>query len=304
MTLYFKKTLCVNTAMANELLRGILILEGGRACLLGEDGKKYLENEIIWDGYLTHFRGRRVLARRLAQTDYETARPIIILWPDEPMPQESFVDLYFNERLVKYPTSFLGHLAVNTNGEIFNFSHLMNENEIIRHEEYFYRPALGGFAPDPLTGTYNTDNPAKPYYDKFGRRFMRSIHVLRLTGLDTKNLALIFRRELEKIRNTKPDPRKPDAYRAFNILTRNCATIIRDGFQDAGFRAIHGIFPRDLFVNAACYFLCRAVRTGIKASIFHLAQLAVPEAAKSAMPPLLNPVNVWKNKKLKKYYKT
>lgn len=54
-----------------------------------------------------------------------------VMWPDEPVPDESVVELYFNEHLVKYPVSFLGHLAVNVNGTIFNFSHLMNENEMI-----------------------------------------------------------------------------------------------------------------------------------------------------------------------------
>lgn len=290
--------------MEDGALKGILTLEDGRPCLLGEAGRKYLEDEIIWRGYIKHFSGRRVCARRLAQTDYETLRPIVIIWPDDPGPEEAFVDLYFNERLVKYRTSFLGHLAVNVNGEIFNFSHLMNENELLRHEEYFYRPALGEFAPHPQTGGYNTDNPAKPYYDKFGRRFMRTIHVLRVTGLDTQILSQIFHEELEKITSTRADPKKPGAYPAFNILTHNCATIIRDGLRKAGFGDIRGIFPRDLFVSAACYFMRLADKTSAKAFVYRLGQLCVSEAPQSAMPPLLNPMNIRKNSKLKKYFKT
>ena len=285
--------------MDDVIFRGFLTLDADRPCLVGDRGQRYLEDERIWNGYLTHFGGRRVLARRLVQTDYETARPVIILWPDEPWPQKEFVALYLNERLVKYPASFLGHLAVNVNGEIFNFSHLMNENEILSHEEYFYRPALGEFAPHPQTGRYNIDNPAKPYYDKFGRRFMRSIHVLLLTGLDTQNLALFFHAEMEKIRKSKLNVTNNEKYPAFNVLTRNCATIIRDGFKNAGFRNIHGIFPRDLFVNIAFYFSDRPA-TG--ATVFRLGQLFVPEAGQSALPPLLNPVNVLKNNKLKKYF--
>ena len=221
------------------------------------------------------------------------------MWPDEPAPQEPFVDLYFNERLVKYPVSFLGHLAVNVNGEIFNFSHLINENEVMRPEEYFYRPAMGEFAPHPVSGRANLDDPQKPYYDKFGRLFMRTIHVLRITGLDTQKLSQIFHDELEIIHNAPPDPKKPGHYINFNIFTNSCSTIIRDGFQKLGFRKIRGIFPRDLFVNVAYHFLKQTEYPRIKASRFTLNQLHVPEAAPSAMPPLLNPFNRIKNRILR-----
>jgi len=104
---------------------------------LGDDGVRYLEGKKIWSGYLAHWSGKKVCARRLPQKDYETGRSILILWPDEPAPEPPFVALYFNERLVKYPLSFLGHLAVLVNGKVFNFSHWMNENEAMSPEEYF-----------------------------------------------------------------------------------------------------------------------------------------------------------------------
>ena len=284
--------------MKDIIYRGVLTVSGQIAFLLGDNGVGYLKDEKIWDGYLLHWSGQKVCARRLPQKDYETGREIIILWPDEPLPEEPFVDLYFNERLVKYPVSFLGHLAVNVHGEIFNFSHLINENEVMRPEEYFYRPALGEFAPHPKTCRDNTDDPAKPYYDKFGRLFMRTIHVLRIIGLDTKKFSQIFHNELDIIHNAPPDPEKPGHYIDFNIFTNSCSTIIGGGFKKMGFKNIRGIFPRELFVNVSSYFLKQSDHPMIKASCHTLHQLHVPEAAPSAMPPLLNPLNRMKYHRL------
>ncbi|MRR17762.1 MAG: hypothetical protein EG826_15045 [Deltaproteobacteria bacterium] len=289
-----------NTDMEESLYQGVLTVSGKTAFLAGADGARYLEGEKIWSGYLTHFRGLSVSARRLPQKDYETGRPIIIVWPDEPAAPEPFADLYFNERLVKYPASFLGHMAVNVNGAIFNFSHKLNENEAMRPEEYFYRPALGEFAPHPETGRDNVDDPGKPYYDKFGRLFMRTIHVLRLTGLDAARLSGFFYDVLAEIKNTPADPRRPGEYTGFSVFTKSCATIIRDGLRHLGFDKIRGILPRDLFVNVAYYFLKQSKRPSIKASRLTCRQLLVPEAAPSAMPPILNPVNRYKNCRLKR----
>jgi len=280
--------------MEGTIYRGVLTNTGGQTFLRGQDCVQYLKDEIIWNGYLAHFSGLAVCARRLPQRDYETGKPIVIMWPDVPAPDESTVGLYFNERLVKYPTSFLGHMAVNVSGEIFNFSHLINENEVMKAEEYFFRPALGEFAPHPVYGRDNTDDPQKPYFDKFGRLFMRTIHVLRITGLDTQKFSQLFHDELDMIRNTQTDPKKPGDYRDFNILTNSCSTIIRDGFKKYGFKNIRGIFPRDLFVNISYFFLKQLEHPQIKASRHTLQQLKVPEAAESALPPLLNPLNLVK----------
>nr|HPL32740.1 hypothetical protein [Smithellaceae bacterium] len=268
----------------------------------GENGSRHLEGEKIWSGYWSHWSGKSVCARRLPQIDYETGKPVILLWPDAPVADASLVELYFNERLVKYPLSFLGHLAVLVNGKVFNFSHWMNENEAMSPEEYFFRPALGEFAPDPASGRDNTEDSQRPYYDKFGRLFMRTIHVLRISGLDTRRLSGFFFTELEKIRSTPPDPKEPGKYRDFHILTKSCATIIRDGFQSLGFEKISGIFPRDLFVNMAYFFLKPLRLPNVQASLHTLRQLQVPEAAPSAMPPLLNPQNRLRYRTLRKEY--
>ncbi len=172
--------------MDQTVYTGLLKTRNGVSFIQEADGRRSLEGEIIWSGYLAHFSGKNVFARKLPHNDYETGRPIVLMWPCDPEPAESFVELYFNERLVKYPISLLGHLAVNVDGEIFNFSHLMNENEVLRPEDYFYRPALGEFAPHPVSGKADLDDPEKPYYDKFGRRFMRTVHVLRILGLNAR----------------------------------------------------------------------------------------------------------------------
>jgi hypothetical protein len=286
--------------MENIIYRGVLTNIGKLSFLSGDDGSRQLEGEKIWSGYVTHWSGKKVCARKLPQIDYETGKPVILLWPDAPVPDASLVELYFNERLVKYPFSFLGHLAVLANGKVFNFSHWMNENEAMSPEEYFFRPALGEFAPDPASGRDNLDDLQKPYYDKFGRLFMRNIHVLKISGLDTRRLSGFFFTELEKIHSTPPDPKEPGKYRGFHVLTRSCATIIRDGFQSLGFKKISGIFPRDLFVSMAYFFLKHPRQPNIQTSLHLLRQLQVPEAAPSAMPPLLNPRNRLRHRTLRK----
>lgn len=286
--------------MNGKIYRGTLTGKGDHPFLLDKDGSKIFEDETIWSGYVRHWNGKKVCARRLPQKDYETGRPIVILWPDEPSSAEPFTEIYFNERLVKYPASLMGHLAVNVNGEIFNFSHKTNENEAITPEEYFYRPALGQFAPHPVTGRDNDDDPQKPYYDKFGRLFMRTIHTLRLTGLDTPKLSRFMHGQLDIILNAPPNLRRPGYYADFSPFTRNCATIIRDGLRDLGFKKISGVFPRELFVNVAYFFLKQNGDPSVKLSSRTLRQLIVPEAAPSAMPPLLNPSNLYRNSQLRK----
>ncbi len=276
--------------MKQEIYSGILTRSGGKTFIAGPRGKRHCEDEAIWEGYVTHWLGMKVNARHLPQKEYDTGREILILWPYREPSSVPFVELYYNERLVKYPLSTVGHLAINVNGGIFNFSHLINENEIMSGEEYFYRPALGEFAPDPVTGRFNADNPERPYYDKFGRNFMRTIHVLRVTGLDTVRLGSYYKDMLREILS-RPDPRRPEEYRDFNIFTRSCVTFIRDGLRRLGFRNLGGVFPRDFFINAAYHFLQINGRDGIGASIFRMPQLMVPESPRSALTVILNPVN-------------
>ncbi len=273
--------------MGNEIISGILKCND-TTYILGPDNEHYLEDELIWNGYAKHWSEEKVCARHLPQRDYDTVKPIVIIWPDRKKPDAPYVDLYYNERLTKYSVSIFGHIAININGEIFNYSHLINENEILCEEEYFYRPALGEFAPDPKTGLYNIEDQEKPYYDKFGRLFMRNIHVLRIFGMNTYLLSKIFHEEMEAILSTPAVPGKPEEYRDFNFFTRSCSTIIRDGLRKYGLKKIGGITPKDLFIHVTYLFS----RTGgVSVDIYRVNQLKVPEAPYSKMTPFLNPIN-------------
>ncbi len=278
---------------------GVLARDGQNVFLKGNDGTRFFFDCAIWNGYLLHWEGKRLCGRALPEHDYITGRPLALLWPDVPATGEPFVELYYNERLVRYLMSFLGHIAINVNGEIFNFSHLLNECEVMSPAEYFYRPALGPFSPAP-GGGFDTSNPGRPYLDKFGRNFMRTIHVLRVTGRDTDSLARYLHHELRAIHDTPVDPRRPDKYADFGVISRNCSTIIRDALRDWGFASIKGILPRDMFTCAAWAFHREARHGRISLTSYTMPQLQVPEAPSSAMTPLVNPVNRLKISLLKK----
>lgn len=281
----------MHSNMSADIIRGKLRESESGSFVETPDGNRHYEDRLIWDGYIAHWKGQPVVARGLPQKDYDREEPIIIMRPDEPEPDEPVVDLYYNERLVKYRTSTFGHNAISVNGEIFNFSHLLNENEVITREEYFFRPALGEFAPSPRNGNFELDVDGRDYYDKFGRNFMRTIHVLRLTGLDTGRLAGIYHRELDIIHSSERNPKNPEKYIDFNFWNRSCATIIRDGLIEYGIKKISGFLPRDFFVSTIYAALLSREKLGVGVELFTMPQLHVPEAAPSAMTPLLNPAN-------------
>ncbi|MFC1536044.1 hypothetical protein ACFL4H_01600 [Candidatus Neomarinimicrobiota bacterium] len=267
---------------------GILRAKGKATYLETPSGEKIFKNEKIWDGYVKHWKNTAVIARRLTQIDYEDDSPIIIMWPDEPIPDKPFVQIYYNERLVKYFDSTLGHLAINVNGKIFNFAKKINENEILTKEEYFYRPALGEFAPSPNTGKQEISVNGKSYFDKFGRNFMRGIHVLHIEGIDTDKLYKIFKEELDIIHNTPPKPEDLENYPDFHVFKRSCTSIVRNGLRKYGFKKVKGVVPRDFFVNAA-YSLKKD--KNLKVNIYKMPQLIVPECPPSKPTFLFN----WKN---------
>jgi len=273
--------------MNQNIINGQLCQENGQSFIASADNN-YFEDRLIWQGYLTHWLGQKVVARELPQLDYDSGQPIIILWPEEPPPEEPCVDFYYNERLVKYPASLFGHNAININGNIYNFSHLLNENEIMTPEEYFYRPALGEFAPSPVNGKFEILADGTAYYDKFGRNFMRTVHVLRIRGMDTKRLSNILDEELEIIHNTPINPKKPEKYTDFSIFTRSCSTIIRDGFRKFGLKNITGILPRDLFVSTIFNVYKQRQDMGINLELYSMPQLKVPESPYSVMTPVIN----------------
>jgi len=278
--------------MINQIISGILHISGETSFIEDNSGVRHLENNLIWKGYLKHWNGKNVHARLLDKHDYTTGNRIIIIWPDEPSPSPDFFELYYNERLVKYPVSLCGHNAINVSGRIFNFSHLINENEIMTPEEYFYRPALGEFAPSPFTGKTDLTDPEHPYFDKFGRSFMRTIHVLRVEGIDSGRLDAILREKLEHILHLTPDPERPGENPEFHWRRNNCTTNIADALKESGLDRVTGSFPRDLFVSAA-YACIRTYGKG-RVKIYRRPQLVVDEAPLSKITPMINPLNYLK----------
>ena len=275
---------------------GILRVDEKNTHLETTNGKKVFENEIIWDGYVKHWENTSVNARRLTQLDYEDGKPIIIMWPDEPPPKTPFVHIYYNKRLVKYFDSTLGHLAINVNGKIFNFAKKINENEVITKEEYFYRPALGEFSPSPNTDKQEIIANGKSYFDKFGRNFMRGIHVLHIEGINTDKLYEILMEELDIIHNTPPKPEAPEDYPDFHAIKRSCTSIVRDGLRKYGFKNVKGVIPRDFFVNAA-YNLKN--EKDLLVRLYKMPQLVVPECPPSKLTLLFNVKNWFRVRTLK-----
>ena len=279
----------------NKIYTGKLRVKDKTTYLETDSGEIFFKNEKIWDGYIKHWKNISVKARRLKQLDYENDNPIIIMWPEELKSKTPFVQIYYNERLVKYFDSTMGHLAININGKIFNFAKKINENEVITKEEYFYRPALGEFAPSPNTGKQEIFVNGKSYFDKFGRNFMRGIHVLHIEGIDTDKLYNILKEELDIIHNTPPKPEAPEDYPNFHVIKRSCTSIVRNGLRKYGYKNIKGVVPRDFFVNAA-YNLMKEKNLEVK--LFIMPQLHVPESPQSKPTFLLNIKNWYRIKTL------
>ncbi|MBT3477961.1 MAG: hypothetical protein HOD10_07205 [Candidatus Marinimicrobia bacterium] len=271
--------------------RGILRCKNNNSYLETSSGERILEDARIWDGYLKHWENQSICARALPQKDYELREAIIIIWPDVPKSEVPYIEIYFNERLVKYPASTFGHNAINVNGEFFNFSHLINENESMDESEFMYRPALGEFAPSPRTGDFEIMEDGTAYFDKFGRNFMRSIHVIRVEGLDTERLAGIYHNELKLIHETPVYPENPEKYRDFSFFNRNCTTIIRDGLRKYGFNKVSGILPRDFFISTTWEMVNAQKRQDLNIHLYKRPQLKVQEAPYSQLTPPINPMN-------------
>jgi hypothetical protein len=256
-----------------------------------DDGRRITMSEPIWSGYLTHWLGRRVKVYRLPQRDYYSGAQILLLAPDEPAPEYPYVDLYYNECLRGYLSSLFGHLAINVDGKVFSFSETLNENEEMTPEEFFYRPALGEFSGHPDTRVFDVSDPERPYYDKFGRRFMRTIHAIRIKGLDTVRLIEILQTEVRVIHETPLDPHRPYKYRDFHSIHRSCTSILRDALREAGLREVSGVIPRELFLSVA-YQATRLNRSNLlSVCAIRLEQLKVPERSYSRPSPILNPLN-------------
>jgi len=249
----------------------------------------------IWDGYVHHWRDRAVVGRLLPEPDYETGKPIVLLWPAafDDRSQTSHFQLYMNERLTQFRGSILGHSAINVGGWVFNFSYRSIENEVLPVEEYLYRPALGPFGVHPSLGRVNEALDEKPYNNNFGRLFARSIHVLDVETHEevVARLFSFFRATMRVIHKAPVNPNAPTFNSYFHYYRRNCATIIRDGLRRTGMFPVRGLTPRDLFESAYRVFRRAEKRGECRLKYGKMEQLKVPEAPYSAEVSPLNPLN-------------
>jgi hypothetical protein len=245
-----------------------------------------------------------VRARYLPQRDYDSEHPIVLIYPRTYRPKTNrYIALYYNERLTDYAASRFGHIAIDVNGTVFNFSHLLNENEAITLEEFLYRPCLGEFAPHPITGTFNVDDPTRPYYDKFGRLFMRSVHALVIEGLDTDVAFDVLQRKMDAVLATPIDPQQPEKYRDFSFLRQSCVTIVRDCLKQIGLPHVQGVIPRDMFVCAANRAFAEHRKGRLDVTVKVLDQLKIDDRSYSTRTPLINPLNRLRAYRLKRKFK-
>ena len=126
---------------------------------------------------------------------------------------------------------------------------------------------------------------------------MRSIHVLRVVGIDTDHLSNIYHDILKMIHATPPHPKNPEKYQDFNFFNRSCTTLIRDGLRKYGHKRIRGVLPRDFFISAATV-LNQA--NELITQLYERPQLKVPEAPYSQTTIPLNPMNWIRLKNLPK----
>lgn len=274
----------------NEKYSGILIKRDEKFVLLSNYGAYLFSDRIIWEGYGQYFLNHNIEVSELEDTDYEKCEKILLMYP-LPVKQESdFIELYYNERLVKYPASRFGHLSLNCNGTVFNFSHLINECEIISEEEYFFRPALGHFSPNPQTNLADYTNPEKLYYDKFGRLFMRNVHVLRLSNVDSSKLANVLTKRMKLFKEAGLGA-PSDKNSAFRPLSHNCVTEIADALKECGFGAGSHFIPRDCFAVTGSHWRRLAEKSGYDFSYYIMKQMPVKEAKPSKLAFLINPFN-------------
>mgnify|MGYP006982496540 CR=1 FL=1 len=56
--------------MNQNIIKGQLCQENGQSFIASADNN-YFEDRLIWQGYLTHWLGQKVVARELPQLDYD-----------------------------------------------------------------------------------------------------------------------------------------------------------------------------------------------------------------------------------------
>lgn len=250
--------------MRTDALRGILRWRGPARSTVVLAGGGERRTGVLWPGY-ARFAGTRVLVRPLPVHD--AGKPVLLVAPLGDAPPARSVELYLAERLPRHAMSRFGHVAAWAGGHVFNYSRTWRENEALDWAEFAWRPPLGDYGPER--------------HDYFGRRFMRTLHVLRIDGLDTVRVRASLQAVRERILARPPDPRDPEYAPWVNLAGRNCVALLRLALVEAGLPVFHGLTPRAFFVDAAWRLRRLAGRGVLRLSYRRLPQVVVPECAPS-----------------------
>ena len=258
--------------------------------------------------------------------------PCPVIVPLEEMAgAEGGLQILFMHRLRGQVVSLFGHIAIIVRGRVWNFSAVLAENEMLEADEFYWRPCLPPFvprggtdlpaslhrvhpagsswgtasgredAPDPVQGLVD-DRPAQkvgPRADRYGRRFMRSMDVLDISGLEPASIAALEEALAElmgRVREGAPRSRRGESP-YFSPWKMNCAGFVREAFALAGLAHFHSHLPRDLFVETGWHFTRQARQPGsaVRVERRRLPQVPVPGIRPSSSAvPLLNPASWWR----------
>ena len=248
---------------------------GGAPGLVSGSGRTALDG--LWPGYRV-LSGSDVRLRWLRE-DRAGARIALLAPAADCPPGPDRVEVYFLHRLREQLVSLFGHLAIAVRGRVWNFSAVLEENEAVSWDEYFYRPQTGPFV-------RHADGHGLARVDRYGRRFMRAADVLSLEGLPAERLADVLDGLLDEVR-AAAEKAQDGSSPAFSSWSRNCAGFIREALNESGVGSFSSHAPRDLFVELAWHFRKRG-----GATFRRVPQLIVPGILPSSSAvPLLRPAN-------------
>ncbi len=325
-----EKMRCMETGTreqpSHNVERGILAREGLYPLLVSDAGRTVLPGPF-WDGWT------RMLARQVAWFPAAGVFPPcpVIVPLEEMAGAKGGVQILFMHRLRGQVVSLFGHIAIIVRGRVWNFSAVLAENEVLAADEFYWRPCLPPFVPQggtdlpaslhrvhPAGSSWGTvrdredaPDPAQrlddersaqtsgPRADRYGRRFMRSMDVIDISGLEPASIAALEKaltQLMDRVREAAPRSRRGESP-YFSPWKMNCAGFVREAFALAGLAHFHSHLPRDLFVEIGWHFTrqARLPESSVRIERRRMAQVAVSGIRPSSSAvPLLNPASWWR----------
>lgn len=307
---------------ARAIRQGVLTCEGGRPVLVSGRERMILPGPF-WEGWTA------MLAREVVYFPAADLQPPcpVILPAEEQADSDDEVEILFLHRLRGQLASLFGHIAIVVRGRVWNFSAVLAENEVLTVDEFYWRPCLPPFLPeeegcltvlegvDPDSVSVRTEGGQQEEttcpdnrsakkgglrVDRYGRRFMRSLDRIKISGLSPaqlSNLEKSLTELMERVYKAAPSScRGESPY--FSAWKMNCAGFVREAFALAGLANFQSHFPRDLFIEIGWHFIRQARQAGSSLRVKYgqrIPQFPVPGIrASSSAVPLLNPASWWR----------